>query len=681
MRPWTIDADDIHIATDFDAELLHKTPLIEDYLDNDRDDKFIVVGTKGFGKTLVLKAKRIAFQEAGHLCLPQDTLLDKPIGDKVFRREMLALYTESLDPWTKLWRIAIAVAVLKQAGSIEGLAVSKRLHGLIEDANLRSVLDHFVNLLDFPRKELFRCANDCDNQLVPRLRSINRPVAVFIDSLDEYFNKHIHAPSWRASDAGEVSPNIWYLSQMALVEVAYQLRRITKHLKVYAAVRKEAFSRLADVTAMVQQYRGSAIDIAYPTSSLREIFSNNICREKPQNLSSRSKLSSDPIEAFVGRTEVTHAYTGQREAVFDYIHRHTLGRPRDLMTVGQKLGAISPEERSREAQLKLVVHDSATEIAQEYLNEIAPYLGDIDLREELVHLTCNVLPWSLIESPGGAPEDEAGNKKVAPSRAALLALYKLGLVGHVALDPTSGKQLQRFLLPGEGGFDQDGSLPRSSYYIVHPILTGFIASLNPDYLENGDHTNLVGNGIDWKEPSSGRAEYDEQQLCILKADIKGFGAIMSDDHIDREVRHALQEATRRHASECLCVEIRDGDSVLIVHGDPNALLRAATRIREDLFLAPSHPELRIALDYGPVRMRSIQKLTVAGGAGLLRVARLEPRVRASEIWSTDDFKRELEKTPTLYEAKEIPGGVNLKKLGSEEDDSFISAFRLGPKSV
>ena len=88
MRPWTIDADDIHVATDFDTELLHKTPLIEDYLDNDRDDKFIVVGTKGFGKTLVLKAKRIAYQEAGHLCLPQGTLLDKPIGDKVFRREI-----------------------------------------------------------------------------------------------------------------------------------------------------------------------------------------------------------------------------------------------------------------------------------------------------------------------------------------------------------------------------------------------------------------------------------------------------------------------------------------------------------------------------------------------------------------------------------------------------------------
>ena len=81
MRPWTIDADDIQIAEDFDASLMHKTVWIEDFLDASRDDKFIVVGTKGFGKTLLLKAKRIRYQESGRLCIPQDTLLDKPVGD------------------------------------------------------------------------------------------------------------------------------------------------------------------------------------------------------------------------------------------------------------------------------------------------------------------------------------------------------------------------------------------------------------------------------------------------------------------------------------------------------------------------------------------------------------------------------------------------------------------------
>lgn len=58
MRPWTVDADDIKIAEDFDDGLLHKPPWIEGFL-TAGDDKFVVVGTKGFGKTLLLKAKRI----------------------------------------------------------------------------------------------------------------------------------------------------------------------------------------------------------------------------------------------------------------------------------------------------------------------------------------------------------------------------------------------------------------------------------------------------------------------------------------------------------------------------------------------------------------------------------------------------------------------------------------------
>ena len=50
MRAWTVDADDIRVAEDFDESLLHRTPEIDSFLNLDRDDKFIVVATKGFGK-------------------------------------------------------------------------------------------------------------------------------------------------------------------------------------------------------------------------------------------------------------------------------------------------------------------------------------------------------------------------------------------------------------------------------------------------------------------------------------------------------------------------------------------------------------------------------------------------------------------------------------------------------
>ncbi len=41
MRAWTVDADDIRVADDFDDSLLHRTPEIDGFLTPSRDDKFI----------------------------------------------------------------------------------------------------------------------------------------------------------------------------------------------------------------------------------------------------------------------------------------------------------------------------------------------------------------------------------------------------------------------------------------------------------------------------------------------------------------------------------------------------------------------------------------------------------------------------------------------------------------
>src|SRR6185436_16157427 len=127
----------------------------------------------------------------------------------------------------------------------------------------------------------------------------------------------------RASHAGELSPNVWYFSQMGLVEVAYQLRRISHQLKVFVAIRKEAFAKLEETTSMAQQYRGSTVDIVYSPASLREIFLNNIRRESTRNLVYPARLKTNPLEAFLGATTVTHDHSGEAEDVVEYVCRHT----------------------------------------------------------------------------------------------------------------------------------------------------------------------------------------------------------------------------------------------------------------------------------------------------------------------------------------------------------------------
>src|SRR5450631_467650 len=430
MRAWTVDADDIRVAEDFDDSLLHRTPEIDGFLTPDRDDKFIVIGTKGFGKTLLLKAKRILYQREGHaICLPSGNLLDKPIGDKIFSRESIAFFAASSLPWSKVWLTAIAVAALKHVGAADGLKVNARLSGLIGDAQLHSVIDHFVRLLDFTPSDLQRIATDTDGHLVPRLRAIKSPLTIFIDGIDEYFNKHLEDLSINASVTGELSPEIWYFAQLGLVEVAYQIRRINHHLKIFAAIRKEAYSRLPRRTAMSQQYRGSAVDIVYSPESLREIFVNNILLVKVDRMVLPARARTNPIEAFLGRTSVTDTYTREEEDAFEYVCRHTLLRPRDLMTIGDRLAALRPDERRNEHRFKETVYQASTEIAHEYLAEIAPYVRELELDRLFHHLPGHILTRSEVEEivsdqSAGASEGEH----------ILHALYRVGLLGYVHHD-------------------------------------------------------------------------------------------------------------------------------------------------------------------------------------------------------------------------------------------------------
>ncbi len=680
MRAWTVDADDIRVAEDFDETLLHRTPEIDSFLNLDRDDKFIVIGTKGFGKTLLLKAKRILYQREGRAtCLPTGNLLDKPIGDKIFSKEAITFFAASSLPWSKVWLTAIGMSTLKHLRQIGGLKINAKLASLIADERLHGVIDHFVRLLDFSPSDLQRCATDTDGHLVPRLRAVNFPIAIFIDGVDEYFNKHIESRTSLPSVTGQLSPNVWYFAQLGLVEVAYQLRRINHHLKVFAAVRKEAYARLR-ATVMVQQYRGSAIDIVYPIESLREIFVNNIRLEKADWMVRPERLRADPLEAFFGRTTVMHIYTGQDEDVFDYVCRHTLLRPRDLMTIGERLAALRPDERRNEPRWKETVNLAATEIAQEYMTEIAPYVADLDLEGVLRHIPGHILTRDEVEELFRKHNGEAG---AIDERHVFCALYRVGLLGYLHHDWVRGQWVQRFLRPGEATLEPDGVLPRATHYLMHPVLSDVIGRLNPAYLQRIDRVNVVGYGRPWRGAPSGDGALTVGLRCVLIGDVHGFGGLMRAG-ADAPVRRALEESARKWAQEAVAVETREGDAVWIVHDDPVVLAQIARHLMDEVYRAPGQPRLRIALHHGEVQTRrrlADGALVIAGGDAVLCAARVEPRVEPGQIWATEEFRHRLAERPSLWRTTPVSGPdgelrINVKKEGRTEPDLWVQLYRL-----
>ena len=683
MRAWTVDADDIRVAEDFDESLLHRTPEIDTFLTPGRDDKFIVIGTKGFGKTLLLKAKRILYQREGQaICLPSGNLLDKPIGDKIFGRESIAFFAASPLPWAKVWLAAIAVASLKHVGATDGLRVNARLAGLIFDAQLHSVIDHFVRLLDFTPSELQRCATDTDGHLVPRLRALKLPITIFIDGIDEYFNKHVEDLPTQPSVTGELHPNVWHFAQLGLVEVAYQLRRINHHLKVFAAIRKEAYSRLPQRTAMVQQYRGSAVDIVYSPESLREIFVNNVRLVKADRMVQPDRARAHPLEAFLGRASVTDTYTREEEDAFEYVCRHTLLRPRDLMTIGERLGALRPDERRNEHRMMEAVNQAATEIAHEYLAEIAPYVGDLEL-DRLFHLLPGPVLTraeveALIEAHGaGAQVGQVDGKDV------FCALYRVGLLGYVQHDRVRGEWRQRFLRPGEATFETNGVLPRATHYLLHPVLSDVIARANPEFLHRFDRANIVGYDRPWNEPGRIERTASARPLCVLKADVHAFASLMRAG-MDAPVRKALEDAVARWAPPASITEIGSGDAALIADDDPVALAQTARHLMDDVYQAPGQPRLRIALHYGEVQ--TVQRDTdlrtvIVGGEAILTASRVEVLVEPGQIWATEAFREQFLQRPSLWRTTAVAaphgdGRFNARKPGAQEADLWVRLYRL-----
>ena len=157
-------------------------------------------------------------------------------------------------------------------------------------------------------------------------------------------------------------------------------------------------------------------------------------------------------------------------------------------------------------------------------------------------------------------------------------------------------------------------LPRATHYLVHPVLSEVIGQVNPAYPGRIDRTNVVGYGRPWQGTRSVDAGATPRTLCVLAADVQGFGGLMRAG-ADAPVRRALEEAVRMSAKDAVCAETGPGDAVLIIHDDPVALGRAARHLVDQVYGAPGQPRLRVALHHGEVltRRRESDGATIAAG--------------------------------------------------------------------
>ena len=93
---------------------------------------------------------------------------------------------------------------------------------------------------------------------------------------------------------------------------------------------------------------------------------------------------------------------------------------------------------------------------------------------------------------------------------------------------------------------------------------------------------------------------------------------------------------------------------------------------DDVYKAPGHPRLRIALHYGEVRTRVSDtdlRTSIVGGEAILCASRVEQVVEPGQIWVTEAFHQQFIRQPSLWRAIPVPTTsgsdlFNVKKQGT-----------------
>ncbi len=564
-------------------------------------------------------------------------------GSHVFSRADLTRIGYDAPFWENAWLMAITLAVLKTAhkldrsgaSALQGSELRSGLRGIFENPRLATITDHFAHVISLTIAQHMTARDDLQGSLAPAFRAVRSPMAAFIDNVDEHFNEHLAGNGGVVrSSYGATSKNVWYQAQTGLANAIRALHVQNHHIKLFASIRSEAFAQLTHNSPVATQLEGEALRIEYDGDDLREIFVRNLMAEaKSRCVAPRAR---EPFERVFGRPclYVDHPHVGEAEPIWDYILRHTLGRPRDLMVIGAALAQLTPDKRSVE-NIRRKVNEEAGALATQYLSQIKPHLAsDIDFDALFALVPRNILRKTEIKKLAAAYNRTASVKRSSAIHHPFCALYKGGLLGYVTQDVGTARLVQKFAAPpGDLLFAGDRVLPSSRYYILHPALDGPIRLKCADYTHGFDTLNIAGNGRLWREVTEARG--------IVKADVVGFSEIMLNAELAPTFAGDFKRYLEESASLLEHMKIEGGDTFVLRDRNAANLLAAVKAVAARLHASPYRARLRVGADFGQVPRSSSPVMRTA--------ARLEAVSPSGGVCATREFRNAVDSIGGRYE--------------------------------
>ncbi|WP_106092204.1 P-loop ATPase, Sll1717 family [Enhygromyxa salina] len=474
-RSWASDANQIDIN---ELRLLtFKNNVVNEFLDS--GSKYFVVGSKGLGKTLLLTYKRSLLHEqyqggderkqAAVKFIPEgrpylDLMSDLPSVGKA----EITLMSE-LHSCKRMWGFAFRIAALSHhAGVGAGASSDERDELLRIAAPIRAMLEGrkaeptvvVKQLLALSFGELKQMLDRSESFLEYKIRSLHSPTFIFVDKLDQAL-RQLPRQAWIAMQAG-------------MIEAAWDLMSTNAHVKVFATIREEAFAEYeSDIKANLH---GATTALRYTKRDLKDML------EKLTYFYERVHLRD-----FVRLDHITTTRGARGEQPFDFIYRHTLGRPRDLVIIASEISRNRGAPIDEQLFKRVIRETSAGMLVANVFLEMRVFLeilrdrdergrflallrNDILTAEDLIDVWCRFHGFEreYYELHGREAEGV-----YHPFR----ELFDCGLLGVVVRDPATGRRSQHFRQPRDAVGGSRRQLPPSPHYLLHPALQALVMQL------------------------------------------------------------------------------------------------------------------------------------------------------------------------------------------------------------
>lgn len=542
-----------------------------------RTDRTICIGPKGSGKTLLLSLKskllhdKYTSNEDGNtVFFPKDDLVERFIQSHEIREYAYAnqKFWKKADNWCDAWKFTIAVIIFELSGSVEHLSKDQResyrkyfdpietydAQGKVRTRQTSiSYLRQVVFLTNSPHKNDFR--RFIERIVEPYLvADQNTTYNLFFDAPDEAFagadeDDHFHDKNRKSlasthkegqqdtnghvmdvnGQAEDNDPNFWLELQMGLLLAARRVKQYSRLIRVHATIKTEVYG-LEARSELFQQALDLALKLNYTYEQLRDIFEKN-AKKSSSSGSIADGANDNEISRFVGLSTISHHTVidenGQprSEDIFDYIVRHTLYRPRNLMEIGGAIADHKIDHTISEESIRDIVTTQSSALFKYHCEQSRSW--DERYLNVLDYVYSNVITKTALEYAKNKFTDWAAKEKVfsVESKCPFQYLYLNGMVGVIGFN---GKQ--QFRTHWTDTVNASHPIADSDYYFLHPMLFSYIIKErnHREFAFRQSLKTISGHGLDYHpEPTITVRQHARYRCQIL---LNGAHELGLNDH-------------------------------------------------------------------------------------------------------------------------------------------------------